>query len=159
MSAIKISGLNIFFPVFLLLIFSCSKPSEKTGKSKGEETFEYIILSEVGGMGGHYKNIKVTQDSVILTTGNTMTNRNQTWNKALSTKDKTELFGQLKINQLAFIKSSESLQAADGVDETFQVKTSRTSYVFVNAYNDGYNYRQLANFKAKLAKIIPEKYR
>jgi len=156
MSAIKISGWKIFFPLLLLLIFSCSEKQVSDKKNAGVETLDYIVYSKVGGESGNYKTVKVTQDSVVLSFGNTLKNHHTTWKKALPDDVKEELFGKLKINQLSFIKSSESIQAQDGADETFQIKTSRTSYVFVNAYNDEYNYRQLRNFKTHLEKIIPK---
>ena len=158
MSAIKIFGLKSFFPLLLLLIFSCSETSKSEKKNTGDERVEYIVFSRVGGRGGNYKTIRVTQDSVVLSLGNTSKNLHKIWKKALSDKVKAELFGKLNVNQLSFIKSSESIQAQDGADETFQIKTSRTSYVFVNAYNDEYNYRQLENFKIQLKKIIPKEF-
>ena len=154
----KISGLKIFFPMLLLLIFSCSEKSKSERKTTGEETIQYVIFSKVGGRGGNYKTIKITQDSIVLSLGNTSKNVHKTWKKALSDKNQAEIFGKLKINELAFIKSSESVQVKEEADETFQIKTSRTSYVFVNAYNDEYNYRQLKNFKIHLEKIIPREY-
>lgn len=158
MSAIKISGLKSFVPLLLLLIFSCSETSKSEKKNTGDERVEYIVFSRVGGRGGNYKTIRISQDSVVLSLGNTSRNLHKIWKKALSDKTRDELFGKLKINQLSFIKSSESVQANDGADETFQIKTSRTSYVFVNAYNDEYNYSQLENFKTQLKKIIPKEF-
>lgn len=159
MSAIKISGLKIFFPVFLLLIFSCSKSSDSKDKTTSEETLEYVIFSKVGGDEGNYKTIKITQDSILLDVGKTSKNIHRSWKMPLTENGKKQLFSIFKINQLPFIKSSESRQATDGTDETFQIKTSRTSYVFVNAYNDEYNYRQLKNFKTQLEKLIPKEFK
>lgn len=158
MSAVKISGLKIFFPVFLLLIFSCSEIKNKEKKKSGEDKIEYVIFSVVGGHGGYYKTIKVTQDSVFLVTGNTVSNVHKSWKKHLPELKRQEILGQLKIHQFMFIKSSESRQPVDGVDETFQIKTKDSSYVFVNAYNDEENYPQLKNFKTKLSTILPKQY-
>lgn len=58
MSAIKKAGLKIFFPTFLLLIFSCTDSSKKN-KNNGFETVEYVVYSQVGGKDGSYKTIKL----------------------------------------------------------------------------------------------------
>ncbi|WP_312077268.1 hypothetical protein [Chryseobacterium sp.] len=158
MSAIKKSGLRIFFPMLLLLIFSCSE-SKKTDKKKSEEDkVEYVIFSIVGGHGGYYKTIKVTHDSLLLATGNASSNTHKSWKQIVPEQKSKEILGQLNIHQFMFIKSSESRQPVDGVDETFQIKTKDSSYVFVNAYNDKENYQQLKNFKTKLNTILPKQY-
>ena len=157
MSAIKNAGLKMFFPVFLLLIFSC-KDSSKKVKNTGFETIEYVVYSQVGGKDGSYKTVKVTQDSIILNKGKTAFNVHKTWKTKLSEKQKKSIFNQLKVNQLAFIRSSASKQFKKEIDETFQVKTTKTSHVFVNAFNDEENYKQLKNFKTELDKLIPKEY-
>jgi len=158
MSAIKKSGLKTFFPMLLLLIFSCSESKNTDRKNSEEDKVEYVIFSIVGGHAGYYKTIKVTQDSVVLATGNTASNTHKSWRKSLSELKRKEILGQLKIHQFMFIKSSESRQPVDGLDETFQIKTQDSSYVFVNAYNDKENYQQLKNFKTKLNTILPKQY-
>ena len=157
MSAIKITGLKVFFPLFLLLIFSCSETSKKR-KNNGFEAVEFVVFSKVGGKDGDYRTVKITQDSLFLNVGKTLLNRHKQWKAKLSEEQKNMLFGCLKVNQLAFIRSSESKQFKKEWDETFQVKTTKTSYVFVNAYNDADNYNQLKNFKIKLEKLIPKEY-
>jgi len=147
----------MFFPVFLLLIFSC-KDSSKKVKNTGFETIEYVVYSQVGGKDGSYKTVKVTQDSIILNKGETALNLHKTWKAKLSKQQKNSIFNQLKVNQLAFIRSSESKQFKKEIDETFQVKTTKTSHVFVNAFNDEENYKQLKNFKTELEKLIPKEY-
>lgn len=157
MSAIKNAGLKIFFPVFLLLIFSCTDSSKEV-KNTDFETIEYVVYSQVGGKDGSYKTVKVTQDSIILNKGKTALNLHKTWEAKLSKQQKNSIFNQLKVNQLAFIRSSESKQFKKEIDETFQVKTTKTSHVFVNAFNDEENYKQLKNFKTELEKLIPKEY-
>ena len=152
------NGLKILFSMFLLLIFfSCSeKTADKNSDSKTEEITS-IGLSEIGGQLGYYRVIKVTKDSIHFETGTTSTNKHTEWRSALKPENWKNIVSSFKIKNLDVIESSPSIQAIDGIDESFQIKTNKKSHVYVNAQND-IHYNQFARFKQELLKIIPQKY-
>ncbi|WP_407401171.1 hypothetical protein [Chryseobacterium sp.] len=159
MSAIKTSILKGLFLMFLLLtFFSCSKEEKTTSKAdqKGPETITFIGMSTVGGRLGNYNIIKITQDSIHVEKGNSNPKNHKELHQALQPKDWQKLTSSFLIEDLNHIKSSESIQAIDGMDETFQIKTSRKSHVYVNTYNDSIHYPQFEKFKMNLNKIIPQ---
>lgn len=159
MSAIKINTLKMLFSTFLLLIFfSCQKETQpKADNNRNEITF--IGFSNVGGKLGSYKIIKLTKDSINLTQGATSSQIHKKWNSGIDQQTWKKLTSSIDIKTLNQIKSSESLQAQDGMDETFQIKTSKSSHVFVNSYNDTIHYHQLQRFKDQLEKILPKEYK
>lgn len=153
MSAIKIHDLKILFPMFLLLIFfSCS---EKSKAPQNTEEITFIGVSNIGGQLGNYRIIKVTKDSIRLESGMTSNKKHKEWSKAITPKIWKNLTSAFKISTLSTIESSPSIQPIDGIDETFQIKTTKSSHVFVNAYNDTH-YRQFENFKNQLNSILPQ---
>lgn len=158
MSAVKISDLKIFVSMFLLLIFfSCSdKIADKNSDSKSE-AITFIGFSEIGGELGYYKVIKVTKDSIHLETGKTLEKTHRQWHSAINPETWKNLISSFKIKNLDSIKSSPSIQPIDGIDESFQIKTSKKSHVYVNSQND-IHYNQFARFKQELLKIIPQEY-
>lgn len=160
MSAIKIKDLNTVFLIFLLLMFfSCSeKASENKPIVKTNEEITFIGLSNIGGSLGSYRIIKITKDSIHLEKGFTVGKKHQEWNSAISKKTWKTLISSINTEDLDQIKSSLSIQP-DGIDEGFQIKTTKNFHIYVNAYNDTANYRQLQNFKIKLEKIIPKEYK
>lgn len=158
MSTVKTASLRLFFSTFLLLIFFCC--SEKTTKDKsssGAEEILFIGLSDVGGGLGSYRNIKITKDSIHLEKGMTANQKHSEWHRAITPQIWKNLTSSFKINDLSLIESSPSIQHLDGMDETFRIKTTKNSHVFVNAYSDRH-YRQFEEFKTKLGGIIPKKY-
>ncbi|MCW3160027.1 hypothetical protein [Chryseobacterium oryctis] len=158
MSAIKKMGLKIFFSTVLLLIFfSCDKKSEKPATNYNEITL--IKLSNVGGKLGNYRNIKITKDSIKLEQGVVAKNIHKTWNSSISPEIWKQLSSTIDIKTLDKVKSSESKQAKNGIDETFQIKTTKKSHVFVNSYNDTIHYKQFRKFKSQLEKILPKEYK
>ena len=160
MSAIRIKDLNTaFFAFLLLMFFSCSKKASANKPIiKSNEEITFIGLSHIGGDSGSYRIIKITKDSIRLEKGFTVEKKHLEWNSAISKKTWQRLVSSFKIKDLDQIKSSLSIQP-DGIDESFQIKTTKNSHIYVNAYNDTTNYRQLQNFKNKLEKIIPKEYK
>ena len=158
MSAVKISDLKIFVSMFLLLIFfSCSdKIADKNSDSKSE-AITFIGFSEIGGELGYYKVIKVTKDSIHLETGETSEKTHRQWHSAINPETWKNLISSFKIKNLDSIKSSSSIQPIDGIDESFQIKTSKKSHVYVNAHSD-IHYNQFVDFKLKLNILLPKEY-
>lgn len=155
MSAIKINNLKMLFSTFLLLIFfSCKK--EKAEEKSNEITF--ISVSKVGGKLGYYRIIKVSKDSIKFTQGISTKNIHKQWNSAINPETWKKLTSTIDPKILDKIKSSESIQPIDGSDETFQIRTSKTSHFYLNSYNDTIHYKQLQAFKDQLDKILPKEY-
>jgi len=156
-SAIKNNVLKIFFSMFLLLtFFSCSKKTSDNNSSSGNpEEITFIGLSNVGGEQGNYRIIKITKDSINLETGMNAGEKHKEWHKAITPKTWKNLTSSFKIKDLSLIESSPSIQHLDGIDETFQIKTTKNSHVFVNAYSDTH-YRQFEELKIKLENILPK---
>lgn len=152
------NGLKIFFSMFLLLIFfACSeKPTDKNSGSKTEEIL-LIGWSEIGGESGYYKVIKVNKDSIHLETGETSTKKHKEWHSAIQPQIWKNISSSFKIKNLDRIESSPSIQPIDGIDESFQIKTNKKSHVYVNAQND-IHYRQFADFKQQVLKVLPKEY-
>lgn len=158
MSAIKIKVLKTFFSTLLLLtLFSCNKESRESKSSGNAEEITFIGLSNIGGELGNYRIIKITKDSIHLETGINAGEKHREWHKAISSKTWKKLTSSFKVNDLSLIQSSPSIQGIDGIDETFQIKTTKSSHVFVNAYSDTH-YRQFENFKNQLSIILPKEY-
>lgn len=158
MSAIKNLSLKIFFSTVLLLtFFSCDKKQEKILVNSNEITI--IKLSNVGGQLGNYRNIKVTRDSINLEQGILSNNTHKTWSSTITPEIWKQLSSSIDVKTLDKVKSSDTKQAEDGIDETFQIKTGKKSYVFVNSYNDTIHYKQFEKFKSQLDKILPKEYR
>lgn len=151
-------GLKIVFSMFLLLIFfSCSEQGRKRDPDSEAEVITFIGMSEIGGQMGYYRVIKITKDSIFFETGETVNKKHQEWRSAIKPDSWSKMISSFKIEKLDSIKSSQSIQAIDGIDESFQIKTNKKSHVYVNAQNDK-NYSQFAHFKQELFKIIPQKY-
>lgn len=158
MSAVKINSLKMVFSTFLLLMFfSCKKGTEKVDDQPNEITF--IGVSEVGGKLGYYKIIKITKDSIKLTQGISTKNLHKQWNSAIDQQTWKQLISPIDLKTLGKIKSSESVQPIDGADETFQIKTLKSSHLYLNSYNDTIYYKQLQAFKDQLEKILPKEYK
>jgi len=158
MSTVKIASLRSFISMFLLLAsFSCNQTAENKNSSTNSEEITYIGLSNVGGQLGNYKNIKITQDSIHLDQGSTVNQKHSEWHSAITPKVWKNLTSSFKVKDLSLIESSPSIQHLDGMDETFQIKTTKNSHVYVNSYSDTH-YRQFEEFKIKLENIIPKKY-
>lgn len=159
MPAVQRSDLKFFLSTVLLLVFfSCSKKSdsEKSGSRKNEEIL-YIGVSNVGGQLGNYRTIKINQDSLHIEQGLSSSNQHKEKHIALKPETWKKLCGVFNLKTLDRIKSSTSIQPINGIDESFQIKTTKKSHVYVNAYEDP-NYIQFENFKTELAKIIPPEF-
>ncbi|MCU7618052.1 hypothetical protein NZ698_12650 [Chryseobacterium sp. PBS4-4] len=157
MSTVKTTSLRSFISMFLLLIFfSCSEKSTEKINSTNPEEITFIGLSNVGGELGSYSNIRITKDSIHFEQGMTANQKHSEWHKAITPKIWKNLTSSFKIKDLSLIESSPSIQHLDGMDETFQIKTTKNSHVYVNAYSDTH-YRQFEEFKIKLENIIPQK--
>ncbi|WP_267401904.1 MULTISPECIES: hypothetical protein [unclassified Chryseobacterium] len=160
MSAIKNLSLKNLFPTFLLLIFfSCEQKKEISLKAETSNEITFMGFSKVGGKGGNYKTVKITKDSIKLEQGSTATQKHQKWASNINNEDWKNLTSSFDTATLDKIKSSESIQAQDGMDETFQIKTSKKSHVYVNSYNDSIHYKQFEKFKSQLDKILPKEYK
>ena len=158
MSAIKITTLKILFSIFLLLtLFSCNKENSDKNLSsqKKPEEITFIGLSHVGGKRGNYRIIKITKDSIHLETGTNEEKTHKTWKKPITPNTWKKLTSVFEIKDLDRTESSPSIQKTDGMDESFQIKTTKKSHVFVNAYHD-VHYRQFENFKNQLNTILPK---
>ncbi|WP_419869997.1 hypothetical protein [Chryseobacterium sp. CT-SW4] len=159
MSAIKNTSWKILFSTFLLLIFfSCSSKEEKNTDQLHEE-IDYIVLSYVGGQSGSYKIIKIKKDSLYLEKGSAANHTHREQRVAINNMLWKKIVSPLDIENLDLIESSPSIQSVDGIDETFQIKTTKKSHVYVNAYNDTVHYKRLQNMKNELEKILPKEYR
>lgn len=158
MSTVKTFSLRSFISMFLLLtFFSCSqKTTENKSSSTNPEEITFIGLSNIGGELGSYNNIKITKDSIHLEQGMTANQKHSEWHKAITPKVWKNLISSFKIKDLSLIESSPSIQHLDGMDETFQIKTTKNSHVYVNAYSD-IHYRQFEEFKIKLENVLPQK--
>ena len=149
--------LKILFSIVLLLIFfSCSEKKSPTNQS-GKEEIKFIRISQIGGQLGYYRNVKITPDSIHIETGQTINKKHKEWHSAITPKTWKSINSCFKIHTLDFIKSSNSIQAIDGIDESFQIKTNKKSHVYVNAHEDK-EYVQFSCFKEKILSIIPLKY-
>lgn len=159
MSTVKIARLRSLFSMFLLLMFFCcsEKTTENKSSSTGPEEITFIGLSNVGGQLGNYRNIKISKDSIHLEQGSTVNQKHNEWHKSITPQTWKNLASSIKVKDLSFIESSPSIQHLDGMDETFQIKTTKSSYVFVNSYSDKH-YRQFEEFKIKLENILPKKH-
>jgi hypothetical protein len=156
MSTVKTTSLRSFISMLLLLIFfSCIEKSTENKNSNPEE-ITFIGLSNVGGELGSYSNIRITKDSIHFEQGMTTNQKHSEWHKAITPKIWKNLTSSFKIKDLSLIESSPSIQHLDGMDETFQIKTTKNSHVYVNAYSDTH-YRQFEEFKIKLENILPQK--
>lgn len=157
MSTVKTHVLRPLFSMFLLLIFfSCSqKTNDDKILSTGVEEITFIGFSNVGGEAGNYSNVRITKDSIHFEEGTTANRKHSEWHKAITPVVWKNLVSSFKIKDLSIVESSPSIQHLDGIDETFQIKTSKKSHVFVNAYSD-VRYRQFEEFKIKLKNILPK---
>lgn len=157
MSAIKFLCLKIFFSTILLLtFFSCTQEVKKNIPTNNEITF--ISYSNVSGNLGNYNIIKITKDSITSEQGNTTRQTHKQWASKIQPKVWKELISSFDLKTLNHIKSSESVQAKGGIDEIFQIKTSRKSHIYVNSYNDSLHYKQFERFKSQLEKILPTEH-
>lgn len=158
MSTVKTNDLKALLSMFLLLtFFSCSEKSSKNKPSpRDPEEITFISLSNVGGELGNYSSYKITQDSIHFEGGTTANQKHNEWKKAITPQIWKNLISSIKIKDLDLIESSPSIQPIDGIDETFQIKTTKKSHVFVNAYSDTH-YRQFEEFKIKLENLTPKK--
>lgn len=147
----------MLFSIFLLLtLFSCNKEnSDKKLLSGKPEEITFIGLSYVGGEQGNYRIIKITKDSIHLETGTNEVKKHKSWKKSITPETWKKLTSWFKIKDLSLVESSPSIQSIDGIDESFQIKTTKKSHVFVNAYND-VHYKQFENFKNQLNTILPQ---
>ncbi|WP_336958122.1 hypothetical protein [Chryseobacterium contaminans] len=151
--------LKLIFPIFLLsAFFSCdSKKTKQTVTSENEITF--IRLSHIGGTMGEYRIIKITRDSVFAEKGATANKTHQEWASAINMNTWKQLISSINVKDLDKIKSSPSQQSVDGIDETFQIRTSRKAHFFVNSFADPEHYKQLQQLKEQLDKILPKEYK
>ncbi|AZB34021.1 hypothetical protein [Chryseobacterium bernardetii] len=149
--------LKLIFPIFLLsAFFSCDSKKSKQ-PSKNEITF--IRLSHIGGTLGEYRIIKATKDSVFAERGATASKTHQEWASAINKDTWNLLISSINVKDLDKIKSSPSQQSVDGIDETFQIRTSKKNHFFVNSFADPEHYKQLQQLKEQLDKILPKEYK
>ncbi|SDJ40419.1 hypothetical protein [Chryseobacterium jejuense] len=151
--------LKLIFPIFLLsAFFSCdSKKSKHPVASTNEITF--IRLSHIGGTMGEYRIIKVTKDSVFAEKGATANKLHKEWASPINIDTWKQLISSINIKDLDKIKSSPSQQSVDGIDETFQIRTSKKAHFYVNSFADPEHYKQLQQFKEQLDNILPKEYK
>lgn len=157
MLTVKTNDLRTIRSLFLLfIILSCGEKSiENKSSSRDPEEITYVELSNVGGQLGNYSSFKITKDSIHFEGGTTTNQKHTEWHKAITPHTWGNLISSIKIKDLSLIESSPSIQPIDGMDETFQIKTTKKSHVFVNAYND-VHYRQFEEFKIKLENLSPK---
>lgn len=159
MSAIKYFSLKIFFlSVLLLIFFSCdSKKSENISSTDPNEIIS-INYSDIGGELGNYKIVKVTKDSIHLEQGITNNKTHKEWKSGITPQTWRKLTSTLDAKTLDNIQSSPSKQSVDGIDETFQIRTSKKYHAYVNAYADTTHYKQLQKLKDQIQAILPTEY-
>lgn len=152
------NGLKICFSIFLLLILlSCSENKTAQPQNSGAEKITFIGFSNIGGQLGYYKIIKITEDSIHFETGETVNKKHKKWNSSITPETWKKITSCFKIKNLDSIRSSPSIQVIDGIDESFQIKTTKKSHVYVNAQND-IHYRQFEDFKNQILSILPKEY-
>lgn len=152
--------LKLIFPIFLLSVFfSCdSKKSEQAPASKNSNEITLIRLSHIGGTLGEYRIVKVTKDSIFAEKGATVNKTHQEWAATINKDTWKQLTSSINIKDLDNIKSSPSQQSVDGIDETFQIRTSKKAHFYVNSFADPEHYKQLQQLKEQLDKILPKEY-
>ncbi|GAB0155517.1 hypothetical protein CHRYSEOSP005_07780 [Chryseobacterium sp. Alg-005] len=159
MSAISTCHLKIIFSTFVLLtFFFCQKKEAKTPSSPTTDTITWISLSYIGGHAGSYRIIKITNDSIFAERGATAHKTHRQKSLPIDYKVWKQLISSINIKSLDKIESSASIQSLNGIDETFQIRTPKKSYIYVNSYNDTVHYGQLQRFKDQLEKILPKEY-
>ncbi|WP_347216735.1 hypothetical protein [Chryseobacterium sp.] len=153
--------LKILFSIFLLsAFFSCdSKKSKEPVAFKNPNEITFIRLSHIGGTMGEYRIIKVTEDSVFAEQGATANKTHKEWATAINSNAWKQLISSINIKDLDKIKSSPSQQSVDGIDETFQIRTSKKIHIYVNSFADPEHYKQLQQFKDQLDLILPKEYK
>ncbi|MBB4806315.1 hypothetical protein HNP38_001587 [Chryseobacterium defluvii] len=152
--------MKIFFSAFLLLtFFSCTeKASSEKPVPENSDEITFISLSQIGGHLGNYRIIKATKDSIYLEKGSTSSKTHKEWSSTIKPAIWKQLVSSVNVKDLDHILSSLSIQSADGVDETFQIRTPKKGHVYVNAYYDTIRYKQLQALKDQLEAIIPKEY-
>ncbi|MDQ1805517.1 hypothetical protein RAH57_16070 [Chryseobacterium sp. CKR4-1] len=159
MSAVRNLVLRILFSMFLLLtFFSCSQKEKKAPVPQNPNEITFISVSNIGGILGDYRIIKVTKDSISLEKGTTAKKTHQYWSSSMHANKWKHLVSSLDIRTLNSIKSSPSAQSVDGVDETFQIRAPKKAHVYVNAYQDTIHYSQLQTLKNRIEEILPKEY-
>ncbi|MBK1897866.1 hypothetical protein [Chryseobacterium paridis] len=159
MSAIRNFGLKIPFSMFLLLaFFSCHKKQEKVSVPKNPNEITFISVSNIGGILGNYRIIKISKDSISLEQGVTAKKTHKYWSSSISKEKWKQLVSAIDVKTLNAIKSSPSAQSVDGVDETFQIRTPKRSHVYVNSYQDTIHYGQLQTLKNRIEETLPKEY-
>ncbi|WP_426479848.1 hypothetical protein ACP3T3_10690 [Chryseobacterium sp. CBSDS_008] len=160
MPTTKIIYLKILFSILLLsAFFSCdSKKAEPSVFHKSPHEITLISVSDIGGNLGNYRIIKATKDSVFVEKGMTANKTHKEWVSAINPETWKKLVSSVNIVDLDHIKSSPSRQSADGMDETFQIRTPKKSHIYVNAYADTLHYKQLQQLKEQLDHILPKEY-
>lgn len=154
----KKNGIIMILAFCSLLTFFCCTPEKKQSPDlkKEKEAISYIEFSTIGGQLGNYRIIKIDQDSLHFENGITATNKHKEWQQAINPKIWKDLANTLTISDLDKITSAPSVQPFDGVDETFQIKTQKTTHFYVNSYNDSIHYPQLQQLKNKIESLLPK---
>ncbi|PWN63127.1 hypothetical protein [Chryseobacterium oncorhynchi] len=151
--------LKILFSILLLsAFFSCDKQKSSVA-SKNTNEITSIRLSHIGGTMGEYRIIKVTKDSVFAEKGATANKTHQEWSSPINIDTWKRLRSSINVKDLDNIKSSPSQQSVDGIDETFQIRTSKKIHIYVNSFADTEHYKQLQQFKEQLDLILPQEYK
>lgn len=159
MPAVKNFVLKIIFSTLLLLaFFSCTHQEEKAPVPKNPKEITFISVSNIGGDLGDYRIIKVTKDSISLEQGSTAKKIHKYWGSSINAKNWQRLTSAIDVKTLNVIKSSPSAQSVDGIDETFQIRTPKSSHVYVNSYHDTIHYKQLQMLKNRIEEILPKEY-
>lgn len=152
--------LKTLFSILLLsAFFSCDKQKQESPvASKNLNEITSIRISHIGGTLGEYKIVKVTKDSVFAEKGATANKTHQEWASAINPDTWKQLKSSINMKDLDHIKSSPSQQSVDGIDETFQIRTSKKIHIYVNSFADTEHYKQLQQFKEQLDQILPKEY-
>ncbi|WP_294297782.1 hypothetical protein [uncultured Chryseobacterium sp.] len=158
MSAIKYTGLKkLLLPVLLLIFFSCHEKESKAGHQNPNEIIS-VSYSDIGGHLGNYRIVKVTEDSILAEQGITKKKIHRAWKSAISRQTWKRLTSTIDVKTLDRIKSSPSQQSVDGLDETFQIRTSKKYHAYVNAFADTAHYEQLKKLKDQIQALLPKEY-
>ena len=159
-SAVKSTVTKIFGAAVLLLIsYACVQKNASADLKNSAEEIVSLKYSNIGGMQGSYRIFTATEDSIKFENGLSVNKTHKEWRAKMSVENWKKLTSALDLKTLGKIKSSPSMQPVDGIDETFQVKTNKKTQVFVNAYNDSSNYRQLQNLKTAFENMLPKEYK
>lgn len=151
-------SLKFFLTATILFgLFSCKKEPELPSIDlPKQEEIKQIEKSYSGGMLGLSETITITKDSIIHSHFSAHNNEEKIFKGKNTDQDWKNLISSFKISDFKKIKSGESVQLVDGVDEKIDIETNLSSYSIVNGYDDTTHYHKIENLVKRLDKMMLE---